>query len=141
MLRGRRQVEFPGDGGQLLRREDEDGELGEAAVGAVGRQDLVVGDLGVVDVLQAPVLEAVDGVRTPVLILEGWRRIWARVWRELMSAARSNRGQDGVPFALPIAKMIFSFFIRRREGKALCRWRSIIKCCCYTRGPRASIQI
>ena len=26
-----------------------------------------------------------------------------------MSAARSNRGQDGVPFALPIAKMIFSF--------------------------------
>ena len=68
-LRGRSQVEFPRDGGQLLRREDEDGELREAAVGAVGRQDLVVGDLGVVDVLQAPVLEAVDGVRPPVLIV------------------------------------------------------------------------
>ena len=115
-MRGRRQVEFPRDGGQLLRWEDEDGELCEAAVGSVGRQDLVVGDLGVVDVLQAPVLEAVDGVRPPVLIVvvcaEGG---YGRVWRELMSAARSNRGQDGVPFALPIAKMIFSFFIRRER--------------------------
>jgi hypothetical protein len=33
----------------------------------VGLQDLVVGDLGVVDVLQAPVLEPVNGVRAPVL--------------------------------------------------------------------------
>ena len=75
----RRQVQFPCDCGQLLRRQDEDGELGEAAVGRVGRQDLVVGDLGVVDVLQAPVLEAVDGVRPPVLVwMEGG---YGRVWR------------------------------------------------------------
>ena len=78
----RRQVQFPCDCGQLLRRQDEDGELGEAAVGRVGRQDLVVGDLGVVDVLQAPVLEAVDGVRSPALLLcmRGGNR---RVWREI----------------------------------------------------------
>ena len=69
MRRGGGQVQLPRDGGQLLRRQDEDGELGEAAVRGVGRQDLVVGDLGVVDVLQAPVLEAVDGVRPPILLL------------------------------------------------------------------------
>ena len=46
MRRGRgRQVQFPRDCGQLLRRQDEDGQLGEAAVSGVGPQDLVVGDL------------------------------------------------------------------------------------------------
>ena len=69
MMRRGGQVQLPRDGGQLLRRQDEDGELGEAAVRGVGRQDLVVGDLGVVDILQAPVLEAVDGVRPPILLL------------------------------------------------------------------------
>ena len=45
------------------------------------------GDLGVVDVLQAPVLEAVDGVRPPILLVcmhgMGWeeerRGKWARL--------------------------------------------------------------
>ena len=69
MRRGGGQVQLPRDGGQLLRRQDEDGELGEAAVRGVGREDLVVGHLRVVDVLEAPVLEAVDGVRPPILLV------------------------------------------------------------------------
>ena len=83
-MRRWRQVQFARDGRQLLRRQDEDGELGEAAVRCVCREDLVVGHLRVVDVLQAPVLEAVDGVRPPillvcmevaVLIIQGVRRL------------------------------------------------------------------
>lgn len=112
MRRGR-QVQFARDCRQLLRRQDEDGELREAAVRGVGREDLVVGHLRVVDVLEAPVLEAVDGVRPPILLvcMDGrgeWRDRLPpppppqTVWRKLMSA-KSNRRQDGVPFSLPLS--------------------------------------
>ena len=55
---------------RMYLRQGQYGQLPEAAVHLVGGEDIVVRDLLVVDVQQAPVLQPEDGVRPPVLAVD-----------------------------------------------------------------------
>ena len=68
LWRRRRQVQFARDGRQVLRREDENRELCEAAVRGIRRQYLVVCHLGVVKVITLVTAAVIGGKVTSELL-------------------------------------------------------------------------